>query len=285
MGLILNYIIRKPRRYAKSTYQDRERPNKHEEQGLPKIGISEDWYAEEKEHRTKESRYWRNQAIYNVGIGALTLIAVGAAIAAAVVAFVAYQEARRQAEAAIEANTHAQRPFVLITGLRLDQSAIGASGALPYLFVRVVAQNNGNTPTKNMRLVMVGPATSAYDPELAYQNPPNAVTRWRVSLPPHFNGSLPWGQAGIPMSAFRQTVVQGRMPYFIFGAAHYWDRFTDSKEHITKFCFAIAVLMSDESVPSYEPCVYWNCADDDCEADDQEYKQELRKRNSRPDPK
>jgi hypothetical protein len=60
--------------------------------GEQPIGTAMGWHPEEKDHRKTERRYWKATA-------ALTLIAAVGAIVASVIAYRAYGEARRQADA------------------------------------------------------------------------------------------------------------------------------------------------------------------------------------------
>jgi hypothetical protein len=86
----------------------------HKERAILEKKITERRYAEERKHRIAERRYWKNQTIYNVVVGCLTIVAAGAAIwAAAAVSSLENlkhdpvgqgQECYRISSAAVEAN-------------------------------------------------------------------------------------------------------------------------------------------------------------------------------------
>jgi hypothetical protein len=237
------------------------------------------------DYQVDERDYWRQQvrtswaqaiaALANVSVG---LAALAAASYAAFIAGAAFIQAHRQADAAVEANTVVQRPFVTFNGLQINQQNLLTPG-MPYLWFTVLAQNSGNTPTKGMKYVVETSGGQPLDPEKAYQKPLGGAL-WRITLPPHFNGPLGFPANGIPLSAFKKMVEQ-HQSYYVYGATHYWDRFAEAKEHISKFCYAVGALISDSNQPAYEPCRFWNCADEDCDADQAEYEAELHKLNSR----
>ena len=60
------------------------------------------------------------------------------------------------------------------------------------------------------------------------------------------------------------------------GAIHYRDTFPGSAEHVTKYCFWIRAI---EDGGTYKPlpvlCSNWNCADEECERDEESYKREI----------
>jgi hypothetical protein len=244
------------------------------------------WYPETEKYEAAETKYWRRQN-YIGGIGvAISAFTFIAAIVAAVIAYKAYVantkavvEAKRQADAAIEANSQVQRPFVTFAGLQITQQNLLNPG-LPYIWLTVLAQNSGNTPTKNMKYVVSTAMLQPLDPEDMYQKEFGAAdgNLWRITLPPHYNGSLGFPASGIPASSFK-TMVEQHQWYFVFGATHYEDHFTGSKEHVSKFCYAVGAAMNDNTQPAYEPCRFWNCADEDCEADQARYAAEMRKLN------
>lgn len=67
-------------------------------------------------------------------------------------------------------------------------------------------------------------------------------------------------------------MAEDRSFCFISGAIHYRDYFTSSEEHISKFCYAIGAIRQDNGLhPTSSQCIYWNCADKDCERDSQRY--------------
>jgi hypothetical protein len=59
---------------------------------------------------------------------------------------------------------------------------------------------------------------------------------------------------------------------------HYYDIFPGTKEHVTKFCFAIGAekTAENEIKPRYGSCRHWNCADEECKTDRDAYQREVR---------
>jgi hypothetical protein len=198
------------------------------------------------------------------GTGVLVYTGITLVIAAAGIAAAIY--GNQQAIATRESYAEVQRPFVIMTGLQIRQHLI----PMPYWFFNVMAQNSGNTPTKDMRYIVLTTYGNPEDPEESFRNPRPPTWVARITLPPHFNGPLHFGQNGIPVNSFKQQVEQHKW-WFIYGTAHYFDRFESSKEHITKFCYGVGAWIDDKNEPGYEPCLFWNCADDDCEADKLNY--------------
>jgi hypothetical protein len=226
--------------------------------------------CQRKEHDRKVLRWSRIAGIGVAFYTILTVVIAGAGIWAAVYS-------GQQAAATREANSEGQRAFVTFDGLRIDQQNLGTPG-LPYVWFTVLVQNSGNTPTKWMKYVIASSGTEPGDPEELYQHPTDIAFSRRITLPPHYNGPLALPQSAIPQSAFKTMVAQHRW-YYVYGAAHYQDRFSGSKEHISKFCFAVGANISDASQPASTPCLFWNCIDDDCEADKADYEEALRRLN------
>jgi len=211
----------------------------------------------------RKTLFWGRVAGIGVAVyTGMTAVIVGAAIYSAM-------QAQDSAVAAREANNVGQGPFVTFTGLRIDQQTLGKPG-LPYVWFTALVQNSGNTPTKDMKYVVESGRAEPGDPEQLYQHPTAIAFSQRITLPPHFNGPLALPISGIPQSAFK-TMVDEHGWYFVYGTAHYRDRFTNSKEHVSKFCFAVGANISDASQPAYTPCRFWNCTDDDCELDKADY--------------
>jgi len=251
------------------------------------------WHPEEKEHKAAERSHWIHQKRTNNFTLGISLFALIGAIASGIIStcslntsIEAAKEYRRQANAAEIANQaarEAQRPFVLITGLQIHRQDL-EGGVLPYIGFRIVAQNSGNTATKDMHYVAIGPTRTPpiTDPDTMYERPPDGFEKWKITLPPHFIGPLSFGLASIPLSSFKQAVNEHAW-YFVYGAAHYRDALQEkSKEHVTRFCFQIGTSSADTNQITYIPCGGWNCADDDCNEDAQRYQEWLKQLTLRP---
>lgn len=171
-----------------------------------------------------------------------------------------------------------QRPFVSAKALEIHND-------MPlYWHFNVVLQNSGNTSTDDMQYTVDLDCDQSHniDPQEKFEHPlPNGPpVHWHVTLGPHAEATLPFGtEIGLPFSGIDQMAKQ-RSFCSISGVVHYRDNFTFSREHVTKFCYAIgAVTRGNSSVPTYSQCVYWNCADGDCDRDKQRYEAEFRKLN------
>jgi hypothetical protein len=165
----------------------------------------------------------------------------------------------------------AERPFVTASGLDINYDGIG------YWFFRVRAQNSGNTPTRNLQYV-VTTARAPTDPEDIFRVTPDYVSKFRGIIGP--KTTLPvFGLSGLPAKTIEEMATR-RENYFVFGVFHYQDWFSNLSNHLTKFCFAaIPYLEGDKVNVRYEPCLFWNCADDECETDKREYEKEVKRLN------
>jgi hypothetical protein len=71
-------------------------------------------------------------------------------------------------------------------------------------------------------------------------------------------------------------MADARENYYLFGVFHYQDWFSEGAEYRTKFCFAIIPFREDGKLKvSYEPRLFWNCADDECDVDKAAYDAEV----------
>ncbi len=164
IGLILHDAIRDPWNYAKSTDRDQRRTDEYEEGTISEEPVNVGRDAEEAAHRAAERRYWRHQANYNVVVGILTLGAAGAAIVAACIAFGAYSEAKRQADAAEKQIDVAKdslqkqlRAYIVVKSATIakDDSGkfkLGRTDSLGRreLFIYYEISNEGATPAYNV---------------------------------------------------------------------------------------------------------------------------------------
>ncbi len=67
------------------------------------------------------------------------------------------------------------------------------------------------------------------------------------------------------------------LPAYLYGEIRYKDTITE-KQHITKYCYQIGGdAKTTPFTPYIAPCVYWNCADDECTDDKRRYDEELAK--------
>jgi hypothetical protein len=266
-------------------------------------------YARQDEHRAAERNHWTHERRHNRNVAALSAIAGGAAVLAALFAGGAYVEARRQANAAEQSVVAVQRAFIVVSGLK--EEIVREKDKVVGVNFTPIIRNSGNTPAKQIRWVTLDPFNvtqtsqireffrdpNPTDPDDFIQRPDNppAVSISRGILGPH--DDLLMGPA-LPLNERTfQYVLTNRIGRFYFGAIRYFDLFSN-KERVTKYCYAVNSFVSGQdgfdlngpvTVPNVRPfptlCAHWNCADEDCEADKQRYEEEKRQapqRNNKP---
>lgn len=160
-----------------------------------------------------------------------------------------------------------QRPFV--------STSIQAAPEPPgYWFFVVRAQNSGGTPTKALRYRGIITANPT-DPDEIDDSPSTDKYTGRGSIGPKGEIALRLSQIGLPTTHLAKLANE-RKNLYVSGVIDYQSQFVGSAAFKTKFCFGIiAGLNSDGSLRvNTEPCRFWNCADDDCNADKAEYEAE-----------
>jgi hypothetical protein len=72
-------------------------------------------------------------------------------------------------------------------------------------------------------------------------------------------------------------MMSGDLSPYLYGAVRYSDAYNRPGTHITKFCFNVAsgMLSAKITIPIVSRCPYWNCSDDDCNADKAAYEKEI----------
>jgi hypothetical protein len=80
---------------------------------------------------------------------------------------------------------------------------------------------------------------------------------------------------GIEINYSRLGDPDARTGRFLYGSIRYFDTFDPVKRHITKFCFSMTSLeaspRTDEGPEPPFLCTHWNCTDDYCKADKEDY--------------
>lgn len=171
-----------------------------------------------------------------------------------------------------------------------------------YWWFSPVIENGGSTTTKNMRIradaivdptrpeieaklpfgMMLGPKQSggmSHLPEAGPEDPEKGLIEAeelerqgksspiiRTILGPHVLQTI--AGFGLPIEETKRHVQEGGR-WFVFGAIHYDDRFSNSSTRLSKYCFTIGfeITASGELNPTTSPCPHWNCADEECEND------------------
>jgi hypothetical protein len=146
-------------------------------------------------------------------------------------------------------------------------------------------KNSGNTPTKNMRYLVIATCPSNLQFGLAPKqavdcnfvergepvDPEDDLKLFANNKPipaiigPQATAQL--GGLGITESSFE--AIKNGFHLYLFGVIYYNDIFPNSPLHITKYCYVIGILTSEkgELFPQPAFCDHWNCADDECKDD------------------
>jgi hypothetical protein len=170
-----------------------------------------------------------------------------------------------------ESFTAVQRAFVFGKQLIVKKDPMP-----PYWRFAVLVTNSGNTPTQAMDYLAVFGQDSPGDPEdifvntpkYIYGSPPATIQRRSGDLlGPHEDFILLTSNVGLPAFAIA-SMAEKRQHFYFSGVIHYRDVFRDTRDHITKYCYA-AVPYKDgiEIKVGIQRCLYWNCADEDCKDD------------------
>jgi hypothetical protein len=254
------------------------------------------WYASNSDG---ERRYFTQQTRALWASVVISLATAGIALVAVRFAYLAYTEAQRQANAADEANKIVQRPYITVTELNIEKDYDQNHSFFGWSF-QPVLHNSGATPTRGLRFlseiavftplpaVMLGRRIMRHGIELPAEpsdpdelfgrggNPvrtligPNTsakitnTTNPKLDIP---NGNMGW-------------IAGGHSACYVLGSIRYFDRFQKTKEHITKYCFRITAKGdggADTTTISYDPCQFWNCLDEECEADKEAYAEEAQR--------
>ena len=90
---------------------------------------------------------------------------------------------------------------------------------------------------------------------------------------------IPVGVGGVPIGAIKASAPPNKSKWYIYGITKYRDIFADSKTHTTKFCYMLSVndLWDGQTAPGYGLCGFWNCADETCAVDRQDYEDAMKK--------
>lgn len=182
-----------------------------------------------------------------------------------------------------ESYTAVQRPFVTAIGLKVSGQNYGAAATQNplYLDFETTLENSGNTPTNDMRVISSvsfdTPAVPYSPPDpanLSMTDDPRPIVSDRF-LGPH--GKTEIGAIGL----FRRNVddmIQERRDFYIFGFVGYRDQFVGTPERITKYCYVVHPFKHEGGLSDVQyqtTCHHWNCGDQDCERDKQNYYAEL----------
>ncbi|MCE9650243.1 MAG: hypothetical protein K8R18_11540 [Parvibaculum sp.] len=195
-----------------------------------------------------------------------------------------------------------QRAFVTLKDVKLAAVPFGANNSSTTLYDwTTIIENSGDTPTRNL-IVKIGLITKAgfvvsdlpgatspiamtpegpSDPEHPYSPDKSEsgyeLNSFRIVLGPH--GTAPIDGMALPILNVARSIPYGRFSQtYEYGILRYRDIFPGTPEHITKFCYKVVLAPNEHgvSVPTYRLCRHWNCADDECAQDREDYLAEYR---------
>lgn len=185
-----------------------------------------------------------------------------------------------------QTNREINRAFVKGQLLQITQNGI-------YWWIQPFIENTGNTQTKNMKVfvddafnldeVNVPPSPTRRTPPFAPQDPEDAfLSKMRPSstftrIPLGAKASTPVGGFGF-LSDYIDKMAKNRADGYVYGVIWYDDVFLRSEQHKSKFCFVVQPVKKGDNPTtiSYGLCRYWNCTDDECDKQKEDYDSEVR---------
>lgn len=206
----------------------------------------------------------------------------------------------RIAENANAQNAITNRAFVTSNEVNIKEER--KNGIMMGWTLHPIVVNSGNTPTVNLEYHVtrtegtqkwtemlaptypIGGHPTLTDPEQEYYNlgvnptnpraPENRIHH--LVLGAHATATI----GRIELNA-EQVIpdTQGIFRAYIGAVIHYRDQIDPTVEHVTKFCYSIHMdsQISDDPKPVYDLCDYWNCIDDECSKDEDQYRAEVKR--------
>ncbi len=155
IALIALLSDQKPKATKRSGNNDAQTSNNLKDESIGFQPIYESWHAEDREHKTAERTYWRRQNANSRWALAFSIFTFGTALLAAGIAYYAFRETKRQADAAEETLAISQRPWIRVS-VSLGNRIIFSEWAnqksiqipLNYEF-----KNHGGSPAVNLRIM------------------------------------------------------------------------------------------------------------------------------------
>jgi hypothetical protein len=174
-----------------------------------------------------------------------------------------------------------ERPFITISDFKVEPTYDDENKIIGWA-KQVTIENSGNTPTKNMELRVGGSEANLAFPEEIYTVPRDPDSG---AWPPIFQRDILgpkakriYASGGIADANVAQMMASNQTRLQIaFGAIRYKSSFS-TNEYITKFCFFISnpIRHKDGTTTfTQESCRHWNCADDECAIDKNEWEADM----------
>jgi hypothetical protein len=192
-------------------------------------------------------------------------------------------------------STSVQRAFVTVSTFDMPvRFGTGFAKDRKYWWFIPNIKNSGNTPTKNMRYFIAATCPPELDIIIGgymglscnFMGPPQPEDPEVLMNDQTFKGKthaallgpqsvLPLGGVGVTEGSIQRIKDGSRI--FEEGIVYYNDIFPGSDLHTTKFCFQLTASISDknEIQTSYGQCAHWNCADEECKTDREEYDKQV----------
>jgi hypothetical protein len=192
----------------------------------------------------------------------LTFVVIGA-----VIAFGAFQQTKRQANIAAEAEVVASRAFVMSNAFQYITYQDSTDTGRTWLAFPLI-ENIGNTPTRNLTTFTQG--TLGIPTGFPWNDPAKQTPRVHRLIGP--KGSSIAQAIGINAGAFNQ--IQTGPKFGAAGIIRYQDIF--GGWHLTKYCYVARPVthLNFQTFPANQPiraegqlCENHNCADDECGPD------------------
>lgn len=239
--------------------------------------------------RTNSKERWHVRAL-----DPLTLFTLMLTIATGFLAYLAYKQYQvldktdHTLKDTLAASNAVQRAVIAVSKLQIDPIRDEKGNITHWQFTPYL-KNSGNTQATYVKSngIMSGPTHEVKLGERLYPN----VRLPEAPRDPEFiykidkrNGKAivgpgvegPVSVGGVPVDALK---LSKRPDYwYIYGITKYRDVFKDTQTHVTKFCFVITPVANwtGNTPPDYMPCGYWNCADETCAQDRQDYETDMR---------
>lgn len=205
--------------------------------------------------------------------------------------------AQDSADIAREALVAVQRAFINVSELK-QESIVGNDGSIKSWHLTPVIKNTGNTPAYNVSIVVISPLYEWILVPQQFNTQKYFKLSWKVQAPrdpddligqklggPNFSRSnFSLGPQGtLSASSLTQDITTqnsldaatGKIGRFIYGSIRYFDAF--KAPHVSKFCFRIDGFQMRPG--SFEPlqdlCAHWNCSDESCQKDKENYEADV----------
>jgi hypothetical protein len=231
--------------------------------------------------------------VLGIFTGLLVAVTIGGVVVS-VLQFQALKEANNDNKKALVA---VQRAFITVSELK-QEPAVRNDGT-KYWRVAPIIKNTGNTPAVGVSLVVIGPNSewkirpekfTPQDYSLmsfklgAPRDPDELIGRQEGDVDFSKSGFSIGPQGSVSASKITNEITAqngidaqfNKIGRFIYGSVHYFDAFDIS--HISKFCFRIDGFFQrtpGDTEPLQNICSHWNCSDEYCRKDKEQYESEL----------